>query len=480
MLRSITKFVGLTKYNAHPDGLTTEGKMKIRQNTQKRTLYSEIILISGAAAISSFAMFASQRYRISDPDEYLIKTGLFIDDIDVSKNDFQWPFQTYTFIKMQPTNYTFHLQAMTSEKMEFVLPGVFTIGPKDEPDAIKKYVKFLMSRGEDNEYKIEKLVKGILEGETRILAAQMTMEQIFNDKKAFKEVLIFNVQSELDKFGAIIHNANVKELEDTPGSEYFSFLRQKKRSETENTAKVDVAEAKKIGDIGQKMREAETRQITAQYEAETVFQENIRQQEIEKSNAELAVVRAAAEQKTKLAEIEAENVSKKREAEMQGEVENKRISMETEKIRANKLSRAMVEAEIMIKEAEGNAEALKLESDAKLYSKQKEAEGIYAVYEAQSEGINKLVDSFGNDTSCLIQYLMLEKNVYEKLAKANAEAIRDMKPKISVWDMGGTNKYTDSISNILKMIPPLVDTVNQQTGIKPPNWMLNTENSLKE
>lgn len=31
---------------------------------------------------------------------------------------------------MQPHNYTFELQAMTSEKMEFTLPGVFTIGPK--------------------------------------------------------------------------------------------------------------------------------------------------------------------------------------------------------------------------------------------------------------------------------------------------------------------------------------------------------------
>ncbi len=36
----------------------------------------------------------------------------------------------YAFLNMQPHNYTFELQAMTNEKMEFTLPGVFTIGPK--------------------------------------------------------------------------------------------------------------------------------------------------------------------------------------------------------------------------------------------------------------------------------------------------------------------------------------------------------------
>lgn len=36
------------------------------------------------------------------------------------------------YIELTPKSYTFVLHAMSKEKMEFVLPCVFTIGPKDD------------------------------------------------------------------------------------------------------------------------------------------------------------------------------------------------------------------------------------------------------------------------------------------------------------------------------------------------------------
>uniref|UniRef100_A0A6B2L568 Band 7 domain-containing protein n=1 Tax=Arcella intermedia TaxID=1963864 RepID=A0A6B2L568_9EUKA len=402
-----------------------------------------------------------------------------ISDMIVSKQGYQWPFQTYQFIKMHPTNYSFDLQAMSSEKMEFILPGVFTIGPQDDPKSIMKYVKFL--RSDQSQNQIDTLVKGILEGETRIQSAQMTIEQIFNDRKAFKEVLVKNVQEELNQFGLRIYNANIKELQDSPGSEYFSFLRQKKRSEAENRAKVDVAEAKKVGDVGQKEREAVTRQQIAHYEAETVLRENERRQDIAKSDADLAVVRAAALQKTQVANIEAENAAKIREAELQKDVEQRRIAMETEKLRAKELSKAQVTAETMIKEAEGTATSLRLKAEAELYAKQKEAEGILAVYNAQSSGVENLIGSFGGNPASLIQYLMIDKGLYERLAKTNAAAIQGLNPKITIWSTGqdASEGYAKPIADVLKMVPPLVSTIHDQTGIKPPSFLLDlpkTEN----
>ena len=46
------------------------------------------------------------------------------------------------------------------------------------------------------------------------------------------------------------YNANVKELQDTAGSEYFTFLSRKAHEGASNQAKVDVANAMMIGDIG--------------------------------------------------------------------------------------------------------------------------------------------------------------------------------------------------------------------------------------
>ena len=464
------------------------------------TLFDPVVASTVAASVATIGglgYFTLERYRVSKADEYLVKTGLGIRDISVSKQGYQFPFQSFTFVKMHPTNYSFELDAMSAEKMQFVLPGNYSIGPLDHPDAIKKYVKLLLisnqTENTQNQH-IEQLVKGILEGETRLQAASMTIEEIFNNRRAFKEILIKNVQEELDQFGLKIFNANIKELQDSKGSEYFSFIRQKKRSEAENKAKVDIADAKKTGDIGAKDREAATRQQVANYEAETVLRENERKQDIEKSAAELAVVQSVMFQKKELAKIEAVNAAKIREAELQKEVEQKRISLETEKMRAIEMSKTQVQAEMHIKQAEGQATALRLkaegeatalrvQSEAQLFAKQKEAEGILAIYNAQSDGVEQLISSFGGNREALIQYIMLDKGMYEKLAHANAVAIKDMAPKINIWSTGsdsGSENYGKPIADILKMLPPLMSTINDQTGIKPPSWLMDMSNSLNE
>jgi flotillin len=425
--------------------------------------------------IGAFA-FVYFRYHIAKADQYLVRTGLGIKDIKVTKQGLQWPFQKASFVNMNPSNNTFELHAMSSEKLEFILPGVFTIGIKDDVKAIEKYAKHLL-----NEPDIASMIKGILEGETRVLAGKMTIEDIFNGREKFKQDLITHIQEELNHFGLVIYNANIKELQDSPGSEYFQFIRQKKRSEADNIAKVDVAEATKKGDIGKKDRDAETRKEVARLEAEAVLQENDRKQTIEKSTAELAVVKAEALQKTQIAQIEADKASKIRDAELQMKVEQQRIQMETEKMRATDYSRAQVSLEVAMKNAEavaksieieamGKARAMEIEATAKLFAKEKEAQGILKIYESQAEGIKNVITSFGNDTGACMQFLMLEKDQYTKLAETNAQAIQGLKPKYTIWNTGSSSN-ANPIADVLKNIPPLISTIYDQTGIKPPGWI---------
>ena len=56
-------------------------------------------------------------------------------------------------------------------------------------------------------------------GETRVLAASLTMKQIFEGTKTFKTQVFDKVQLELDQFGLKIYNANIKQLSDLPGHE---------------------------------------------------------------------------------------------------------------------------------------------------------------------------------------------------------------------------------------------------------------------
>lgn len=48
---------------------------------------------------------------------------------------------------------------------------------------------------------VQDIVKGIIEGETRVIVSGMSMEEIFKERKMFKEKVIMNVQTELSQFG---------------------------------------------------------------------------------------------------------------------------------------------------------------------------------------------------------------------------------------------------------------------------------------
>ena len=74
--------------------------------------------------------------------------------------------------------------------------------------------------------------------------------EIFNGRDAFRRRMMETVQEELKKFGLIIYNANIKELEDAPNSKYFENMRQRKLADVENKARTDIAEAKYRGDVG--------------------------------------------------------------------------------------------------------------------------------------------------------------------------------------------------------------------------------------
>lgn len=66
-----------------------------------------------------------------------------------------------------------------------------------------------------------------------------------------------------------MYNANVKQLLDVPGHEYFSYLGQKTQMEAANQAKVDVAEARMKGEVSSKIREGKTLQNAAKIDVET-------------------------------------------------------------------------------------------------------------------------------------------------------------------------------------------------------------------
>ncbi|XP_074586918.1 flotillin-like protein 1 [Curcuma longa] len=476
-------------------------------------------------------------FKVANASEYLAITGWGIDDIRLAKKAWVFLGQSCARFDVSPVNYTFQVEAMSSEKLPFILPAVFTIGPRtDDVESLVRYAR-LIAPCDKNSAHVKDLVQGVIEGETRVLAASMTMEEIFRGTKTFKQEVFGKVQLELNQFGLIIYNANVKQLVDVKGHEYFSYLGQKTQQEAANQAKVDVAEARMKGEMGSKERDGRTRQNAAKIDAETkvyskqregegskaeakvqtdvmVYQAE-REAEVAAANAQLAVKKAEWVRRAKVADVEAAKAVAIRDAELQLEVEKKNAFCQTEKLKAELLSRATVDYEIKVQEAnwelyrkqkaaeaalyeqekqaeaqraiaEANFFTLQQQADGALYAKQKEAEGILCLAEAQGAYLRTLLESLGGNYAAMRDYLMIDGGTYKEMARINAEAVKGLNPKISIWSnggagaemagdggqsSGGVSSAMRDMAGVYRMLPPLLETVQEQTGMLPPPWM---------
>ncbi|KAF3447075.1 hypothetical protein FNV43_RR12255 [Rhamnella rubrinervis] len=404
---------------------------------------------------------------------------------------------------------------MSAEKLPFVLPAVFTIGPRmDDQLSLQKYAKLISPHDKLSNH-VKELVQGIIEGETRVLAASMTMEEIFRGTKEFKQEVFGKVQLELNQFGLLIYNANVKQLVDVPGhegedeGEVGAKLREGQT--LQNAAKID-AETKIIST----QRQGEGKKEEIRVKTEVKVYENQREAEVAAANSELAMKKAGWDKEAKVAEVVAAKAVALREAELQREVEVMNAMTRTEKLKAEFLSKASVEYETKVQEANWDlykkqkaAEAILYEkekeaaaqkataeaefyarqqaADGEFYAKKKEAEGLVALGQAQGVYLSTLLKSLGGNYGALRDYLMINGGMYQQIAKINADAVRGLQPKISIWTGasgggGGDGKdgaagAMNEVAGVYKMLPPLFQTVQEQTGMVPPAWMGTMNNN---
>lgn len=166
------------------------------------------------------------------------------------------------------------------------------------------------------------------------------------------------------------------------------------------------------------------------------------------------------------------------------------LSFETKVQEANwELYKKQKAAEAALYEKEKDAEAQKAiaeatfytrqqVADAELYAKKKQAEGIEAIAHSQGVYLKTLLEALGGNYMALRDFLMIERGLFEKLARTNAEAVQGLQPKISVWTTEGGSGHNGpgdaamkEVAGVYRMLPPLFKTVQEQTGMMPPSWM---------
>lgn len=170
------------------------------------------------------------------------------------------------------------------------------------------------------------------------------------------------------------YNANVKELQDTPGSEYFAFLSRKAHEGALNQAKIDVAEARMRGEIGEAEKKGRTKQEISKIDAETAVLETQRKAEKAKADSELTNRQTELERDVRMAKIMAQRQTEMKDAELQKAVETKRAETELERLRATEVTKSKVAREAAQQKADAAFYSEQKAADASLYKQKLEAD----------------------------------------------------------------------------------------------------------
>jgi len=429
----------------------------------------------GATALCGLGAFAALRYKVAGPSEYIVRTGLGIKDLSIQKKALQLPFQTAKMISIAPTTFPIEVDAMSAQRIPFGMPSVWTIGPRNDHASLENYARLLSDKGTMG---LEETVTGVIHGEIRVLTANIDLNDLFADRDTFKNKVVARINEVVDPFGLHVYNANIAELKDMDeDNRYFAEQKQRALQYVNQEARVATSEAIRTGTTGEAEQQKETNKTISQYDRETVEVVNLNKQKIAAAQKDLDVAKAVYAKDSKIAEIEADAGAEKRRWELQQEVESMRKNQETARLRATDYTHADVQADVKVREAEGQAQAVRIQAEANrfaqeqlaeasLYTKQKEAEGILAERSAEAEGLRSLVQSAGGDIDSLNKYTMVRDGMLPELAGKQAEALKGMKPTVTVWNTGGSQngKLSDVVTDLFKTGMPLFDGIKQQTG----------------
>ncbi|MGB0767875.1 MAG: flotillin family protein [Phycisphaeraceae bacterium] len=426
--------------------------------------------------------------------------------------------QDYAYLSLEPLTIDIELTSALSKKnIRVAVPSTFTVGISTDPDIMNNAAERLLGL---NDRAIADQARDIILGQMRLVIATLTIEEINQDREKFLDLVNKNVNFELNKVGLYMINVNIRDITDESG--YIEALGKKAAAEAINQARVDTAIADREGsigtatadrerevavsqqvaqsDIGQKSAERDKRISVASLEAEGVTGEAqaSREQEIAVAQQSALAVQgkkqAEATQRVEVASLEANAV--KGENESQAKVADYRATLteaeadakrrgevawseaakdvlvaekeqEIARLEKEVIAKQMIERKQIEIDAEAEAERIRRvaqgEADATLAKYNAEAEGVRKVLESKAAGYEQLIKMAGNNPQLAPSLLIIEK--LPELVREQVKAVQNLKiDKITVWDSeGGSGERSTAgfVSSLIGSLPPMHELANQ-------------------
>lgn len=410
-------------------------------------------------------------WRKVPADKAMVITGLK-KRVLTGRGGFIIPFlETSCIISLENISMTTDVKEAPSQQGIFVdVTGTAVVKVENETLSIYKSVEqFCNGNAKNTTDVIKAMVEPVLEGRLRGIVSTMTVEQINNDRSAFEKKVEEDIKRELGEMGLALISYSILQISTQGG--YLENRARPQVAQSKADAEVAEAERKRDTDIktaeaireGEKVKLAADAEIAAaerdkrikveQFRAEQDrakaeadiaynLKEIEKQSEIEKEKATLAEQEAIRVEKELIAKVEKPADAEKRRMEIYAEAKKiqsiKEAEAEAEKIRIQ----AIAKAEAKKIEAEAEASAIRVRGEA-------EASAIKAKGIAEAEAKDRLADAMAKYGEAAVVEMLISRlpNIMEEISKPMANI-----DKITVIDTGdgkgGASNIAKTVTNV--------------------------------
>lgn len=323
-----------------------------------------------------------------------------------------------------------------------------------------------------SEREVARIAQETLEGHQRAIMGNMTVEEIYKDRKKFSKNVFDVASSDLINMGICVVSYTIKDIRDDEG--YLKALGQARTAQVKRDAKIGEAEARRDATIKEAV--ANEQKMAARYvndieisKAERDFKLKKAEYDIEvqgkKAEAELAYNLQAAktqqlirEENKQIEVVERDRQIQvqeqeivRRERELDATV---RKPAEAEKYRLEKIASANKNKVVL--EAQAQSESIRLKGEAKAYA-------IQAKAKAEAEQMAKKAEAWREYKDAALVDMMLE--TLPKIAEEIADPLTKTKKVVMVSSGNsdvGAAKLTEEVIDIIEKLPKVV---NSMTGV---------------
>jgi flotillin len=364
-----------------------------------------IAIVSAIVVVGLVLFFLLFRtmWRVAEPNEALIISGFHQEAVEgvaeslgfkivTGKGALVMPgIQRVRYLSLDANETELDITCVTTQGIPVTVKAVVIYKVGDDFASISNAARRFLDKSPEE---LEAKIKNVFEGHLRSIVGGLTVEQMIREREALTEATRRHSGEEMQKLGLVIDSLQIKEIDDATG--YIKNLSAPHAAEVQKLARI--AQALADREATEAEQQAESLKAAARRETEIKkagFQAEVdrAQQEAAQAGplAEQIATQKVVEQKTKVAELEADRTEQQLQAEVRKPADAEAYRQRTlaQADRDARISRAEAGAKETELAAAAAAQRTKIEAGASAEKIRVEAEAqagsVEAVGRAEAE-----------------------------------------------------------------------------------------------